>query len=524
MDKLAYEANFNLLLDSGLHQQLRYINHGIEKESLRVTEQGLLSQEVHPKCLGNKLTHPQITTDFSEAQLEFITPVSTHINQTLAVLNDIHRYTYSILPNSERLWVASMPCILPGDNNIPLAQYGDSHAGQLKTLYRNGLGCRYGRLMQTICGIHYNFSLPGEFWRAYKQLSGESSQSTSDFRTDCYLAMIRNFQRFSWLLLYLFGASPAVCKSFLRGREHNLTEIDDGSLYHPYATSLRMGGIGYQSDAQKPLKILFNELADYTQSIIDATHTNYPPYQELGLKNIDGEYQQINTSLLQTEAEYYGFIRPKPLKTQDLTLNALNKNGIEYVEVRCVDLNPFIHTGIDENTAAFIDSFLLFCLFYPSPTMTEREHDQIVANTNSVVTEGRSPTLTINDNDQQRSILDWGSSLINKITKVAKVLDELHSTNIYSRSIEEQMAKLENPELTPSAQILATMKNENIPYFRFAMNQTLDHEKYFRQDPLTGAELELFQQLAKQSIEDFNNMSTDTQQSFEEFLLDSLYR
>ena len=181
---------------------LKAMRRGIEKESLRVQPDGRLSTVPHQGALGAPLTHPHITTDFSESQLELITAPHTGVEACLNELTEIHQVVFNAI-GEELLWVSSMPCGLPADDAIPIGQYGSSNIGRAKTVYRTGLANRYGRRMQAISGIHYNWSLPGV---------GNAE----------YFALIRNFRRHGWLLFYLFGASPAVCPSFVRGREHGL--------------------------------------------------------------------------------------------------------------------------------------------------------------------------------------------------------------------------------------------------------------------------------------------------------------
>src|SRR5438128_3515438 len=227
-----------------LPENLRGMRRGIEKESLRVRPDGSLAQTLHPAALGSALTHPHITTDFSESQLELITGVQPSVESCLEELTFIHHAVYRHI-GEEILWCASMPCSLPSDHLIPIGRYGTANVGRAKTVYRLGLAHRYGRRMQAISGIHYNFSLPGV-------------TDEQDF------GLIRNFRRNSWLLLYLFGASPAVCSSFVAGRDHELTELAPGTHYAPHATSLRMGRLGYQSDAQASPCVSYNNLKDYT--------------------------------------------------------------------------------------------------------------------------------------------------------------------------------------------------------------------------------------------------------------------
>src|SRR4051812_35623945 len=259
--------------------RLKGIRRGIEKESLRATHEGGLAMTPHPQALGSALTHPHITTDYSEAQLELITGVHQTPESCLEELLQIHQFTYRAL-GDEMLWVSSMPCNLPADENIPIARYGSSNVGRAKSVYRMGLAHRYGRRMQTISGIHYNWSFPG--------LSSEE-----------YFALIRNFRRHAFLLLYLFGASPAVCKSFVAGRQHSLQELTDGTMYMPHGTSLRMGRLGYQSEAQSTLAVSYNGLQGYAESLHEALTKPYPAYEAVGIMNPGGEYNQLATSLLQ---------------------------------------------------------------------------------------------------------------------------------------------------------------------------------------------------------------------------------
>ena len=327
------------------------IVRGIEKESLRVDPTGHLAMTPHPSALGSALTHPSITTDYSEALLEFITAPSASIDEVLHELDEIHRYTYQHI-GDELLWVSSMPCQLGDDSSIPVGKYGSSNVGKMKQVYRVGLGNRYGRLMQTIAGIHYNFSVPDELWQELQRASGDT-QSLQDFKTQGYFATIRNFRRYSWLLLYLLGAAPAVCKSFVRGRDHQLQPVGDDShsLYTPYATSLRMGDLGYQSKAQSSLVVCYNDLDQYVRTLRSALEQPYPAYDEIGLKDERGNYKQLNTALLQIENEFYSSIRPKRTAEMGETpIHALQDRGVEYIEVRCIDLNPLVPNGINAET------------------------------------------------------------------------------------------------------------------------------------------------------------------------------
>ncbi len=344
--------------------------HGIERECLRVDAHGHLAMTPHPIALGSALTHPQITTDYSEALLEFITGTDQDPRNTLAELEAIHRFTYAKL-GDEYLWSPSMPCPLPSEADIPIAEYGSSNIGRLKHVYRQGLALRYGKTMQCIAGIHYNFSLPEALWPVLQADDGDT-RSERDYRSARYIGLIRNFRRYSWLLMYLFGASPALDAGFLRGRPHQLEALDADTLYLPYATSLRMSDLGYQNNAQAGLTPCYDDLSSYTESLYRAVSTPYAPYEAMGIKDAAGNWQQLNTNVLQIENEYYSNIRPKRVTaTGERPLQALRARGIQYIEVRCLDINPFLPLGIDLNEARFLDAFLLFCALADSPCLAD---------------------------------------------------------------------------------------------------------------------------------------------------------
>lgn len=461
---------------------LRGMRRGIEKESLRVAPNGLLAQTPHAHALGSALTHPHITTDFSESQLELITSVLDDTDACLAQLDEIHRFVYPAI-GDEILWAASMPCVLRNETTIPIANFGRSNVGTAKTVYRRGLAHRYGALMQTISGIHYNFSLPDAFWPWYAQVNGLEHESQT-LATEGYFALIRNFRRHSWLLLYLFGASPAVCKSFLAGRDHALEPFDEGSLYLPHATSLRMGGLGYQSDAQSELQVSYNGFDEYALTLRDALTGSYPDYERIGLEQ-DGEFQQLSTSLLQIENEFYGTIRPKrSIHPGERPLHALGERGVEYVEVRCMDLNPFLPLGIDAETIRFLDAFLLHCLLSDSPPDSPEENDALRRNQTRIVNQGREPGLELEDGGQTRDRDEWAREILEACARTAAALDAARGSAACSAAVASQLDRVADSTQTPSARILATMRTESIPFFRFAMSASEAHARHFRSRPL----------------------------------------
>ncbi|MBI5279262.1 MAG: glutamate--cysteine ligase [Burkholderiales bacterium] len=414
------------------------IRRGIEKESLRYAASGSLALTPHPEALGSALTHPNITTDYSESQLELITGVHASVEQCLEELTNIHQFTYRAL-GDEMLWVSSMPCNLPADENIPIGRYGSSNVGRAKSVYRMGLAHRYGRRMQTISGIHYNWSMPG--------ISDEQ-----------YFALIRNFRRNAFLLLYLFGASPACCSSFVAGRNHELQTLRPGTMYMPYGTSLRMGRLGYQSEAQASLCVSYNSLEGYAASIHDAVTRPYPPYEAIGIMNPGGEYNQLATSLLQIENEFYGTIRPKRvIRPGERPLHALRERGVEYVEVRLMDLDPFVPVGIKAQTMRFLDVFLLHCLLEDSPPDSPQEIAALGRNQHKTAAFGRQPGLTLERDGRDVKLADWAADILASCRPVAAALDAVHATSDYGDTLRSAEAMLAEPDLLPSARVLAAM-------------------------------------------------------------------
>jgi len=435
-------SNLQARLQTLTPERVKGIRRGIEKESLRTTRDGALAMTPHPKALGSALTHPHITTDYSEAQLELITGVHGTPETCLEELMQVHQFTYRAL-GEEMLWVSSMPCVLPADENIPIGSYGPSNVGRAKSVYRMGLAHRYGRRMQTISGIHYNWSLPGV-----------TSQE--------YFALIRNFRRHAFLLLYLFGASPAVCSNFVAGRQHTLESLAGGTMYMPYGTSLRMGRLGYQSEAQASLAVSYNGLEGYAASLHEALTRPYPAYETIGIVNPGGEYNQLGTSLLQIENEFYGTIRPKRvIRPGERPLHALRDRGVEYVEVRLLDLNPFVPVGITLQNVRLLDIFLLHCLLADSPPDTPAEIGAIGRNQHKTAAYGRDPGLMLERGGEEVALTQWGAELMRAFEPVAGELDAAFGTSDYADALRSAQTLLEQPELLPSARVLAVMQEDH---------------------------------------------------------------
>ena len=489
--------------------------HGIERECLRIDQDGQLALTPHPQGLGSALTHAQITTDYSESLLEFITGTATDPQATLDELERIHRFAYAKL-GDELLWSPSMPCALPDEESIPIARYGSSNIGRLKYVYRKGLALRYGKTMQCIAGIHYNFSLPEGLWQLQRQAEGDA-QSARDYQSARYIALIRNFRRYSWLLMYLFGASPALDKGFMRGRPHQLQELDASTLYLPYATSLRMSDLGYQSSAQAGLTPCYNDLASYTDSLRLAVATPYPAYVEAGTQR-NGEWLQLNTNILQIENEYYSSIRPKRVtRSGERPIQALMSRGVQYVEVRCLDINPFLPLGLDLAQARFIDAFLLFCALEDSPLLEGGECRSCTDNFLKVVKEGRRPGLHLQRGGRPVELKTWASELLEQIRPLAELLDRSQGGAAHGEALAIQQAKVADADLTPSAQVLAALR-QGTSFADFALQQSRRHAEYLRSRPLDAEQQAAFEQAAQRSLAEQAELEDQPQGDFDAFV------
>ncbi len=493
---------------------------GVEKESLRVSPDGGISQLPHPSSLGSALTNPYITTDYSEALLEFITPPSEHIETVLDFLRDSQAYVYQKLEDDEILWATSMPCVVAGESSIPVADYGCSNAGKMKTIYRLGLGHRYGRAMQVIAGVHFNYSLPDAFWEIYREMLAEEELELTDFKSDQYFSMLRNLQRFGWLIPYLFGASPAVCKSFLGGAATSLQEFDKNTYYEPYATSLRMGDIGYQNNKENEtgVKACYRNLDAYVKTLQCAIETPYEGYEKIGVK-VNGEYQQLNANLLQIENEYYSTVRPKQiLQGNEKPIVALKKRGVRYVELRSLDVNAFDPLGINENQLRFIEIMMLYCLLENSEQICFSERDEIDQNELDVAHQGRDPELKLHYDASSITLKEWASDLLDMMQPVADLLDSKKSGSPYSETLKLQMEKVMHPDMTPSARMLDEMRETREGFYHFAKRMSQKHNQYFTKLRLSEEKEKFFDNEVMKSVARQKEIESADTQTLDEYL------
>ena len=502
-------------LQDGAHADLiRRGLRGLEKECLRVDGEGRLSTRMHPTRLGSALTHPYLTTDYSEALLEFVTPAYPTNWETIQFLCDSHSFVCQNL-DGELLWAQSMPCVVNPNQDLPVAAYGPSNVGRMKTIYRRGLGYRYGRAMQAIAGVHFNYSLPISFWEPFREQQ-EGAEVLGSFISAQYMGLVRNYRRLAWLFIYLFGASPALCKSFCADGHEILEELDPTTWHGPFSTSLRMSDIGYRNKTQAELQISANSLAAYTAGLAAAVTTPSADYEKIGVR-VNGEYRQLNANILQIENEYYSSIRPKPVAGSDAPPTvALREAGVEYVEVRTLDINMLDPVGVNQNQLRFAEAALIYCLLAESPPIDAAEQTEIDARDLTVAREGRKPGLILPGSGRDVCLRDCGMALVDGIQEVAAILDV--EGEGYLAAVEAQRAALLEPELTPSAQILADIREKGQSFLEFTLDLSKTHAEYFRQLRLPAEKMALFTGHAERSLERAQALEHLPSPTFEEYL------
>jgi len=491
---------------------------GLEKESLRVARSGGIALTPHPAALGSPLTHPWLTTDYSEALLEFVTPPFEDFSEVFSCLKGLHLYVHEKL-DGEILWATSMPCILSGEQGIPIAEYGDSNPGRMKHVYRVGLGYRYGRVMQVIAGVHFNFSFHDHFWPMYRTLLG-SDQELRHFRDAHYMGLVRNLQRYGWLIPYLFGASPAVCKSFFTDKEPDLLVFDDTTYYEPFATSLRMGDIGYQNRKEEGMgvKACYDSLHDYVHSLACATRTPCPVWERIGVK-VNGEYRQLNANQLQIENEYYSSVRPKQIpEAMETPSRALLERGIRYVELRSLDVNAYHPLGVDAEQIHFLHLFMLYCLLRDSPLIDALERKEIDRNLLWVAHQGRDSQLKLQRAGKAVLFRDWARELLDAMLPLAELVARQTHKPIYIDTLVQQIAKVEEPETTPSGRMLREMREQGEGFYAFANRLSREQWRHFETQQMEASFRRELDRLSVESLQWQREIEAQDSEDFDVFL------
>ena len=514
-----FEKRLAAVINSGERGALQGGRRGVEKESLRVTPAGRIATTPHPMALGSALTNDHITTDYSEALIELVTPTFTTNWELLQYLCDLHQFVYRHL-GDELLWATSMPCVIDGDASIPIAQFGPSNVGRMKTIYREGLGLRYGRVMQAISGVHFNYSFPERLWPVWAAIR-ESRTSGQSFVSESYFDLLRNYRRYGWIVLYLFGVSPMVCKSFLRARGETLPEYGRGTAWEPHSTSLRMSDLGYRNRSQSSLEVSVNNLEEYVRDLTRAISTPHPEYERLGVK-VDGAYRQLNANLLQIENEYYAFIRPKRVaRSGERPTKALMRRGVEYVEVRALDVSAFDPVGVNQNKLRFLEAFLALCLMRESPPIDSAEQAVLDGNHVTVARRGREPDLMLSRDGRNVPMLQWAREIIDQMQGICELLDEGDPQKPYAAALAVQAAKLDDVALTPSARLIKEIGETGESFFDLALRTSATHKGYFLDlhEP-NEARLREFADQAAESLEVAEAMASAPQKDFDVFIAD----
>jgi glutamate--cysteine ligase len=491
---------------------------GLEKESLRVTPDGVVARTPHPVALGSALTNPHITTDFSEALTELVTPTFADNPQLLRYLLDLHQFVYRRL-DGELLWATSMPCELTGDEAVPIARYGNSYTGRVKYIYRRGLATRYGGMMQAISGVHFNYSFPPGFWPLYADVCQARGGADAAFISDRYFELLRNYRRHGWLVSYLFGVSPAMCRSFLQGRrDEELVVHGADTLIGPYATSLRMSDLGYRNRNQSAVSVSVNSLEEYVRDLRRAIARPHPPFAALGVC-VDGEYRQLSANVLQIENEYYSYIRPKRVPREgERTLHALARGGVEYVEVRALDNSAFDPVGVNLHKLCFLEALLALFLLQRSPPIDASEDAALDRNHLYVARRGRDPELMLERDGRRVPMREWAHELLDSLTGICELLDAGDATRPYATALRQQQAKLAEVERTPSARLLSELRAHAESFQQFGVRVSRAHRDAVLAHPVDTVRTHQFEEEAQESLLERAALETRQRGSFEEYL------
>jgi glutamate--cysteine ligase len=518
-----FERRLSALVNARVPGVLQHGLKGVEKESLRVLPDGAIAHTPHPRALGSALTSEHITTDFSESLIELVTPVFTQSWELLQYLCDLHQFVYRHL-GDELLWATSMPCPLNGDADVPSAQYGSSHVGRMKTVYREGLRNRYGALMQAISGVHFNYSFPSKFWDVYVDLR-ELPGNTPEFRSASYFEVLRNFRRMGWMVLYLFGVSPVVGRDFLGNSLAGLEVFDAKTAYGPFATSLRMSDIGYRNRNQAGVSVSVNSLDEYLRDLQHAVKTPHPAYQKLGVKRGD-TWLQLNTNVLQIENEYYSAIRPKRVaRSGESPSAALRRGGVEYVEVRALDVSAFDPVGVNQTKLRFLEAFVALCLLTSGPPIEPGEQAGIDDNYLKVSRRGREPGLNLAREGRQLPLATWAGQILDSMTGICELLDVGDPAKPYTAALKAQQEKVLDADRTPSARLLRELRSNGDSFFDLALRMSTMHRDYFRSLPAPNdGRLQEFGREAEESLVKQAGIESAQTGSFDTYLAEYFSR
>lgn len=400
---------------------------GIEWESLRANGDGELSLTPHPEIFGDKFTNPLITTDFSESQIEIITPAFDTIDEAFSTFSLLSDLVNSSLPEDEYLWFQSIPCILPYWDKIPIAQY--SGEGEASQKYREELAKKYGVKKQMISGVHFNFSFSDNLLRKLHYME-DPELSFQEFKNNVYLKIARNYLRYCWLIIYLTGCSIGSHKTFSNECIHLMDAKDEyGSYYSTKGPSFRNASCGYKN--LKDLYPSYDSVEDFTsdiQKFID-----------------DGDLSEAK--------ELYTQIRLKPKNPKDM-LNSLNQDGIEYIEIRTLDINPFYKCGLVLHDMTFLHLFLIY-MYIKEESDYPLWQEEAKINEENVAEKAYVDSMRLLRDGEEVTLRSWAADIINEMYGMCEVLGIDHM-----KTLSMMMNRIANPDLTYGKRLLKLIEKE----------------------------------------------------------------
>ncbi|TBX11029.1 bifunctional glutamate--cysteine ligase GshA/glutathione synthetase GshB [Clostridium perfringens] len=436
-----------IIKDESLEDYFIKANFGLEKENVRVTESGNLALTPHPKAFGDREKNAYIKTDFSESQLEMVTPVCNTLEEVYSFICNLNKVvSLEIMKNGEFLWPQSNPPILPREEEIPIAKLSNRE----DELYRENLSYKYGKKKQVISGIHYNFSFKEEFIKLlYKELKVE--KDFREFKDDIYLRMARNFQKYHWLLIYLTGASPVFHESYIEEIKEEGEKLGEDSYYIKDDTSLRNSSYGYKN--KKDYYVSYNSIEEYASDI----------------KNLvkDKEIQSIK--------EYYNPIRLKSLGSEDMLESLLHK-GIDYLEVRLLDLDPLSIQGVSKETLYLVHLFMIYTLLKENKEITYKDQEEFFKNHDMVALKGRNEEAVIYENEVPVLLKDKGREILSEMGEIVEIL--FSNNEEFKNVIKRALEKINNPHDTISEKLIKDIKEEG--YINFHMRLAKEYLNNFK--------------------------------------------
>ena len=375
--------------------------------------------------------------------------------------------------------------------------------------------------MQVISGIHVNLSMPEDFWPVWQDTLQDKS-SLQEFVNQQYFKLIRNLQRVGWLVPYLFGASPAVDKSFSHQGVKDLQRWDDNTLYAQYATSLRLGDIGYTNHRENEIgiKACYDNLPDYVMCLSRAIKTPYAPYEEIGVK-VNGEYRQLNANILQIENEYYSTVRPKQVaRRNEKPTQALMERGVQYVEIRSLDLNPFSPFGLSLEQLRFMQVLFVYCLLGDDSLIDRDEREEIDINAYEVSHNGRKPDLYLRNKGESVLLQDWCKEIFSGLMKIAQCMDGNGDDNLFVQSIKQFGPGVESVEETFSAKILSAMRDNGMSYYQYIESLGKQYCEFYSQNKKCPQTSNDISKAVETSLHEQKKLEESDDMNFESFLQD----